>query len=1273
MVAPGLSTIAQAATAPKIFDLVEISDFHGTLLDTYTPPNQVGAVLVERIKKVKAANPDRTLIMAGGDLYQGSAISNMLTGVPVQQVLSNMGLEVTTIGNHEFDWGLNTVLNTTMKDATYGITCANLYNKADGTRVFNPYKVYTKDGLRIAVIGAISNETPTIVMPANIANYNFTDVATEVNAVAKEIKDGNKADVVIALIHEGDNKDGKTGPIFDIANKLTNVNAVFGGHSHSVVTGKAANGVPVYIPNCNGKGYMDVKISVADGVVTFPTPSAADYIALDNTNGYKATTPVVDAEAKAIIDAAAAKVAPITSEVIGHNTGKAITRTQMVDSLNPAGTFGSSVLGNWAADATRGAVNAEIGFQNNGGLRIDIPVGDITVGTMWQFMPFDNTVYKFSMTKAQIKAVLEQAVQDGGKGLQVSGIKFTYDSTRQSYKAEVKDKTGKVTSPEVPGERVIDITREDGTAISDSETLSAAVPDFVATGGDNFTAFKGAGGSTPANDTHILVRDALIENIKANISKDPSIITSSANRSVNAAKIAASVVATSDVHGNVLNYDYATGNPPVDSKNVPVPQGLAKVSTYVNNLRAKNPNVMLVDNGDTIQGTPLVYYYNMLDAKAEYPMMAVMGAMGYDTWTLGNHEYNYGLTTLGRIVNDAKMENIHVLSANTYSGSNNFVDPYYMKSFNVNGKTLKVAVIGLTTKTVSSWEDPAHYAGLQFNDLVDEANKWVPIVKGKGADVVIVAAHTGEENSTDVIPENQAKALAAKVEGIDVVLAGHAHSVIPNVDGSYSSKENMQGVVTNEKTGKKVLITEPGKNAQYLSQMDIIFNAAGTVGAVTAKVVPMDNTLAEDPAILKVIQPYQDKTLNYIQTVLGTSTGQFLGTGQYVVATPIMDLINKVQMEAAGTQLSIAAPLSATAKIPSGNVTIQSIMSVYVYENFLFGVKMNGKQLKDWMEYSVRYYKQINDPNFVIDINTDYKNVKDMTANIADYNLDMLYGATYAVDLTQPACTIDSKTGLVVGGGRIKNLKVNGKLVKDTDVFTVAINNYRFNGGGGFMKAAGLTVKDAKGNDIPNPALVTYDSAKALGDDGQVRSLMMSYIQKHKTITPECSNNWKLYTTAVTQEIDNTQPTDTVVVGDATTILTPPQAIKDQIVAKVKAVTGKAQNVFSFTTSGDVKADTMMKIFVGKEWAGKTVTLCKYDKVKNTYETVQTSVVVDKDGYITVKVQPNTNYFITDAQNLPKTGSPVDMGILISLGATIAGLGALLYVVEERKRRENAA
>lgn len=1063
LLTPGAFTKVKADATARTFDLVEITDFHGALEDSSTPTLPAGSVLAKNIKDIKDKNPDRTLIMGGGDLYQGTPLSNILLGVPVQKLMSYIGMEVTALGNHEFDWGLDKITGTTMKDGKYSIVCANLYNKNDGKRKFDPYKIITKDGVKIAVIGAITTETPSIVLPAYSANYDFKDPVAEINVCAKEIKENKKADVIVALLHEGSNLDCKTGPIFDIAESLTNVDAVFGGHSHTSVQAITSKGVPVVIGKAQSKGFIDLKMDVdSSGKVSFENPTSC-YTAIDNNNanGYKVANPVVDTTASKIVADAKNEVGPTINEVIG-NTKTDLTRTQDVK------PYGESYLGNWTADIIKTKAAADVGLQNNGGIRIDIPAGDITVGQIYTLMPFDNEVVTVNMNKTQLTQVFEQAIKDDGKGIQVSGLKVSYDSTKAS------------------GSRVVSITREDGKSISDTETLKVATNDFVGTGGDGFSIFTDSAVKATYNDSHILVRDALIENVRKNkgivATMNQRIASLAGTQTISSSAI--TILGTSDLHGNIYPIDYATG--------IAANQGLAKVSTFVNGVRSSNSNVMLVDAGDTIQGTPLSYYFDKVDTTSEYPMMKAMGAMKYDSWTLGNHEFNYGLGVLNRVIGDAKKENINVLSANTYntSDNSNFVKPYTIKTFKVNGKDVKVGILGLTTKCIPNWENASNYQGLKFNDLVDEAKKWVPVLKNtEKVDVLVATIHSGEEGTSDTIPENQVKAVAAGVDGIDAIICGHAHSVIAN------------DISVKNPSGKVVPITEPGKYGQYVSEVDVNLNNDGTLRTIATKTVKIDDKVAADPAILSLSQPYEDKTLSYIGTVIGNSTGDFSGANQTTQPTALMDLINKVQMNGAGTQLSIAAPLSETAHIPSGNIKIKDIMGVYVFENFLYGVKMNGAQLKKWLEYSSRYYGQVSNAKDAVQ--------KDTKLNIPDYNLDQLYGATYDIDLTQPACTIDPATGMVSSGSRIKNLKYNNVPVKDADVFTVAINNYRYNGGGGFMKAAGLTSGDT--------SITTYDSAKALGDDGQVRNMMTKYIQDNKTIAPTVANNWKMSTTPISE------------------------------------------------------------------------------------------------------------------------------------------------------------
>ena len=292
--------------------------------------------------------------------------------------------------------------------------------------------------------------------------------------------------------------------------------------------------------------------------------------------------------------------------------------------------------------------------------------------------------------------------------------------------------------------------------------------------------------------------------------------------------------------------------------------------------------------------------------------------------------------------------------------------------------------------------------------------------------------------------------------------------------------------------GKIIPVLEPKKSAEFISRIDINLDSNNVVTGINTKNVEMNKTIVEDQNIVSIMKSYKDATLQYTGTQIGQATGAFSGKDQTMKATAIMELINKVQLQNANAQLSIAAPLSASANIPEGNITNKDIMGTYVFENYLYGVKMTGEQVKKWLEYSAKYYKQVSNE-------TDSPE-KDTKLNVPDYNLDQLYGASYDIDLTKPV------------GSRIVNLKYNGSLINNTDVFTVAINDYRYNGGGGFMKEIGLSNTD--------PSVVTYSSAKALGDDGQIRNLMISYIKDAKTISPVCSSNWKLSTKEVV--IDNT-------------------------------------------------------------------------------------------------------------------------------------------------------
>ncbi|HYF62427.1 MAG TPA: 5'-nucleotidase C-terminal domain-containing protein [Herpetosiphonaceae bacterium] len=517
---------------------------------------------------------------------------------------------------------------------------------------------------------------------------------------------------------------------------------------------------------------------------------------------------------------------------------------------------------------------------------------------------------------------------------------------------------------------------------------------------------------------------------------------------------------TSDLHGNLLGWDYYA--------NKPADWGLARVATLVKQERAVDPDLLLLDAGDTIQGTPLAYYFNVVDQQAPHPMAAAMNALGYTMGALGNHEFNYGLDVLNRYRSQA---NFPILSANTRKtdGSEAF-EAYIIKEV----KGVKVGILALTTPAIPNWEKPANYAGLRFDDSIEIAKQYVPKIREAGADVVVVLQHIGWEriprdsakpeawltdeaewqDSGSLPGENTTIRLAKEVPGIDVIFSGHSHLNVP--------KAMINGV----------LITEPsywgrvlGKATVSLEQVD------GTWKVVTKDATTIGVTNAQpDPDIAGIAQPYHDTTIKYISTPIGTASGEFSGgpKARYI-DSPLGDLINTVQTKAAAdagypVQASLAAIFTDQGMIPAGEITIRDAYSVYIYDNTLYVLDITGDILRRALEKNAEYFRQL-DPN---NLPADPKGV--VADNARDYNWDLYTGFDYALDLTKPA------------GQRVTKLQMNGQDIAPDQTIRIAINNYRASGGGAF----GM-FREGK---------VVWQSTS------EVRDLMADYVRANGTLDP---------------------------------------------------------------------------------------------------------------------------------------------------------------------------
>ncbi|CAL9552248.1 Trifunctional nucleotide phosphoesterase protein YfkN [Streptomyces sp. enrichment culture] len=514
-----------------------------------------------------------------------------------------------------------------------------------------------------------------------------------------------------------------------------------------------------------------------------------------------------------------------------------------------------------------------------------------------------------------------------------------------------------------------------------------------------------------------------------------------------AKRYALTVMGTTDLHGHVFNWDYFKDAEYSDAQGNA--QGLARISTLVDQVRAEKgrQNTLLLDAGDTIQGTPLTYYYAKVDPiTAEggpvHPMAQAMNAIGYDAVALGNHEFNYGIETLRKFEEQCRFP---LLGANAVDAKTlrPAFPPYFMKTFRVKGAPpVRVAVLGLTNPGIAIWDKAYVQGKLAFPGLEEQAAKWVPKLRSMGADVVVVSAHSGTSGTSsygDQLPyvENAAANVARRVPGIDAILVGHAHAEIEELR------------VVNEETGREVVLSEPLCYGERLTLFDfgLVFER-GRWRVESVKASLRDaRTVADDPRITRLLSDEHARVVAYVNQVVGTATATLTTAEARYKDAPIIDLINRVQEDVvrqalAGTEyaslpvLSQASPFSRTSQIPAGEVTIRDLSSLYVYDNTLVAKVMTGAQIRAYLEYSAEYFVQT-PAGAPVDV------AKLTNANgRPDYNYDYVSGLRYDIDIAQPA------------GSRIRNLTFGGAPLEDGQRFVLAVNNYRANGGGAFPHVA---------------------------------------------------------------------------------------------------------------------------------------------------------------------------------------------------------------------------
>ena len=528
------------------------------------------------------------------------------------------------------------------------------------------------------------------------------------------------------------------------------------------------------------------------------------------------------------------------------------------------------------------------------------------------------------------------------------------------------------------------------------------------------------------------------------------------------------IVQTSDIHGNFFPYDFINRKAWGGS--------LARVHAFAEEQRKTfGENLILLDNGDILQGQPSVYYYNFIDTVSSHLCADMLNFMRYDAANMGNHDIETGHAVYDRWVKEC---NFPVLGANiidTKTGAP-YLPPYKI----IERDGIKIAVLGLITPAIPAWLAENLWEGLQFEDMETSARKWVKIIQEKEKpDILIGLFHSGRDASknTGKWNENASLTVAQNVPGFHIVLMGHDHRQfcqnVPNCEGNY------------------VMAVNPGSNGNDVSDIDITITKNGneTSMNIDARLTDMNKYEPSQEFMAHFKKQYDDVD-NFVKQKIGTITASLDTRPAYFGSSAFIDFIHTLQLAISGADISFAAPLSFDATIDKGDIYMSDMFNLYKYENMLYVMELTGKEIKDYLEYSYSIWtRQMTSPDDSLLLLKDITPEEDKSHAIfanPSYNFDSAAGIIYTVDVTKPQ------------GEKISILSMaDGTPFLMDKTYKVAINSYRGNGGGELL---------TRGAGIPQdqlPARIVFSTDKDL------RFYLMEYIRKQGILSPKALNQWR--------------------------------------------------------------------------------------------------------------------------------------------------------------------
>jgi 5'-nucleotidase family protein len=526
-------------------------------------------------------------------------------------------------------------------------------------------------------------------------------------------------------------------------------------------------------------------------------------------------------------------------------------------------------------------------------------------------------------------------------------------------------------------------------------------------------------------------------------------------------------IETSDVHGNFFPYDFTNRKPRQGS--------MARVSSYVKQLRKQyGNNIVLLDNGDILQGQPTSYFYNYVATNDINIAAEVINYLGYSAQTIGNHDIEPGHAVYDKWIKEVKCPVIACNVINKKTGKP-YTQPYAILKRN----GVKIAVLGMLTPAIPNWLTENIWEGLRFEDMVTSAKKWMKIIQEKEhPDVVVGLFHSGREGgiTTNEYQEDASCAVAKQVPGFDVIMFGHDHT-------RFNQKiKNIEG--------KEVLCIDPANNAMTVAQADVtltLHNGKVTKKQVTGTLVDVTQ-MQVDEEYMAHFKPQIAKVNNFVDRVIGNFTNTIYTRDSYFGSSAFNDFILNLELQITKADIAFNAPLQFNASIKAGPVRVADMFNLYRFENQLYVMRLTGEEIRKHLEMSydlwVNTMKSPDDHLLLLaDTRGDAQRLgfKNFT-----FNFDSAAGIDYIVDVTKP------------DGQKVKILQMsNGQPFDEHKWYTVAINSYRGNGGGELL---------TKGAGIPKDSLNSRIIYRSPRDQ---RYYLMQEIEKMGTVTPKANNNWK--------------------------------------------------------------------------------------------------------------------------------------------------------------------